>query len=196
MRKTTEYFTQKLVLMHKAVIMDWIQKEFVESDKKSKPRKGKMYFQYKTREEIERKFRTGKVISGFMITGSKKICIAYRKKQRRGEMNVVGVRRVNPGHGHKVLGFAYVKCVLDDEKFVLQDVHIDDFMIHNNVNHYCLLLPFIDRGVFSSHFAVIFDDWDVGDLYFNKCLPMLCSLLFSHQVIKKNICAQNLGLNY
>ena len=67
-------------------------------------------------------------------------------------MSVVGVRRVNPGHGHKVLSFACVKCVLDDEKFVLQDVHIGDFMIHNNVNHYCLLLPFIDRGVFSSHF--------------------------------------------
>ena len=100
-------------------------------------------------------------------------------------MNVVGVRRINPGHGHKVLGFAYVECVLDDEKFVLKDVHIEDFMNQHNVNHYCLLLPFIDRGVFSSHFAVIFDDWDVGDLYFNKCLPTICSLLFSRRVVLK-----------
>ena len=84
MRKTTEYFTKKLVLMHKSVGMDWIQKEFVESDKKSKPRKGKIYFQYKTREEIERKFQTGEVISGFMITGIKKICIAYGEEKNEG----------------------------------------------------------------------------------------------------------------
>ena len=142
-----------------------------------------MSYQYKTLEEIERKFWTGEVVSGSMISGSKKICITNGKNRRSGKMNVAGVRRVNPGHGHKVVGLTFVKCVLDDERLVLKDVNIEDFTTQNNVKNYCLLLPFIDRGVISSEFAVMFEDWDVGDLYFNKCLPSLCSLIFSTQVV-------------
>ena len=48
-------------------------------------------------------------------------------------MNVVGVRHVNPGHGHKVVGLAYVKCVLDNERLVLKDVNIEDFTTQNKL---------------------------------------------------------------
>ena len=97
-------------------------------------------------------------------------------------MNVIGVHRVEPGHGHKVVGLSYVKYVLDGERFAYQDVDVDVFMEQMDVQNYCLILSFIDRGVFGSDFAVVFDDWDVGDLYFNKCLPSLCALLFSDKV--------------
>ena len=96
-------------------------------------------------------------------------------------MNMIGVPCVEPGHGHKVVGLS-VKGFLDDERFAYQDVDVDVFTERMDVHNYCLMLPFIDRGVFGSDFAVMFDDWDMGDLYFNKCLPSLCTLLFSNNV--------------
>ena len=48
MRKTTEYFIKKLVLMHKSTMMDWLQKAYVKGDQVPKTREGKMYNQYKT----------------------------------------------------------------------------------------------------------------------------------------------------
>ena len=87
-----------------------------------------MCYQYKSVDNIVRKIRTGKVIPGFMIEGSNKICVAYGKNRRGGEMNVIGIQRVNKGRGHKVLGIAYVKCVLDREKKIFKDQGIYDFI--------------------------------------------------------------------
>ena len=95
---------------------------------------------------------------------------------------MIGVRRVEPGYGHKVVGLSYLKCVLDDERFAYQDVDVDVFMEQMDVKKYCLMLPFIDRGVFGSDFAVVFVDWEVRDLYLNKFLPSLCALLFLNNV--------------
>ena len=73
-------------------------------------------------------------------------------------MNVIGLRRVELGHGHKVVGLSYVTYVLDDECFAYQDVDLDVFMERMDVQNYCLMLPFIDRGVFGLDSSVIFDD--------------------------------------
>ena len=63
-------------------------------------------------------------------------------------MNVIGIQRVNKGRGDKVLGLAYVKCVLDPEVLAFKDQGIYDFIEDYGVEHYCLLLPFIDEGNF------------------------------------------------
>ena len=44
-----------------------------------------MYDQYKSLDNIVRKMQTGEVISGFMIEGSDKICVAYGKDRRGGK---------------------------------------------------------------------------------------------------------------
>ena len=45
MRKTTEYFSTKLVLMHKTAVLDWLSKHFVDPEKNETERHGKMYNQ-------------------------------------------------------------------------------------------------------------------------------------------------------
>ena len=75
----------KLTLMHKLVIMDWIRRNFAESEKKEKRDHRRMYYQYKSLDDIVRKMQTGEVISGFMIAGSDKICVANGKNCRGGK---------------------------------------------------------------------------------------------------------------
>ena len=185
MGKTTEYFMGTLTLMHKSVTMDWIKRNFVESEAKNKRDHRRMYYQYKSLDDITIKMRTGEVISGFMIKGSNKICVAYGKNRRGGKMNVIGIQRVNKGRGHKVLGLAYVKCLLDPENMAFRDQGIYDFIENYGVEHYCLLLPFIDEGNFEGNMAVVYDDWDVGDINFKKVLPTLCEILFGYNVLSK-----------
>ena len=100
-------------------------------------------------------------------------------------MNVIGIQRVNKGRGHKVLGLAYVKCLLDPENMAFRDQGIYDFIENYGVKHYCLLLPFIDEGNFEGNMAVVYDDWDVGDINFKKVLPTLCEILFGYDVLSK-----------
>ena len=114
-----------------------------------------MYYQYKSLDDIIRKMRTGEIISGFMIKGSNKIYVAYGKNRRGGNMNVIGIQRVNKGRGHKVLGLAYVKYLLDPENMAFRDQGICDFIENYGVEHYCVLLPFIDEGNFEGNMADI-----------------------------------------
>ena len=142
-----------------------------------------MYYQYTILDEIVRKMQTGEVISGFMIEGSDKICVAYGKNRRGEKMNVIGIQRVNKGRGHNVLGMAYVKCVLDPEEKAFKYQGIYDFIEYYEVKHYCLLLPFIDEGNFGGHVVVVYDNWDVGNINFKKVLPCLCKIFFVYNVL-------------
>ena len=42
-------------------------------------------------------------------------------------MHVIGIHRVNKGIGHKVLGLAYVKCILDQECKATKDQSLYKF---------------------------------------------------------------------
>ena len=81
----------KLTLLQKSMTMDWIRRNFVESETKNKRDHWRMYYQYKSLDDIVRKMQTGEVISGFMIEGSDKICVVYGKDRCGGKMNVMGV---------------------------------------------------------------------------------------------------------
>ena len=98
------------------------------------------------------------------------------------EHETLGMQRVNKGRGHKVLGIAYVKCVLDLEKKTFKDQGIYDFMEDFWVKNYCLFLSFIDGGEFEGNVAVMYYDWDVENINFNKCLPSLCENLFGYNI--------------
>ena len=52
------------------------------------------------------------------------------------------------------------------------------------MEHYCLLLPYVREGVpFAQQFAVVFHDWDVIGILWEKILPRLCKVLFSRDVL-------------
>jgi len=186
MRRTTQYFSGKLSLMHKTNNMDWLREEIRKADVdgtyKSERRSPRMYYQYKTLEEIERRMSLGEVLSGFTFEGNgDNIMIAYGEKRRSGLMNCIGITRLRKGVAKKVVGLAFVKCQLDDTSNVIKDVDVE--ILESKMKHYCIMLPLLDDGDFFSEFAIIYDDWDVGDENFRKCLPSLCPLCFERDVL-------------
>ena len=153
MRRTTQYFSGKLSLMHKTNNMDWLREEIRKADVdetyKSERRSPRMYYQYKTLEEIERRMSLGEVLSGFTFEGSgNNIMIAYGEKRRSGLMNCIGITRLRKGVAKKVVGFAFVKCQLDDTSNVIKDVDVE--ILESKMKHYCIMLPLLDDRDFFS----------------------------------------------
>ena len=183
MRRTTQYFSGKLTLMYKTIVMEWLTDPFKKENSDDKTnehnqRVGKMYNQYVSLEEIKRKMRVGEVMSGFTFQGNTdKIIIAYGEHRRSGVMKCIGITRCEKGKSKKCIGLAYVKCQLDNTtENALYSQEIDVKEVESMIEHYCLLLPLIDDGDFNNEFAIVYDDWDVGDEHFRKCLPRLCSM--------------------
>jgi len=141
-------------------------------------RYARMYYQYESLEVIERKIRVGEVISGFTLKGSAtKLFVAYGESRRGGKMNFVEVKRLNKGSARKFVGLAFTKVVLGKSMI---DYEVD--MIDSRIDHYFLMLPFIDPGDFAQEFALVFEDWDTADENFNKCLPSLCAFCLDSNV--------------
>ena len=107
--------------------------------------------------------------------------IAYGGRRRSGFMNCIGITRLNKGSSRKCVGLAYVSCDLDDVNNLLTDVNVSAIEIR--MEHYCLMLPLIDDGNFDKEFAIIYDDWDVANERFQKCLPNLCAILSAMDVL-------------
>jgi hypothetical protein len=97
-------------------------------------------------------------------------------------MNAIGIHKVNKGTSYKVLGLASVKYILDPECKAMKDQGIYKFVEGFGIKHYCLVLPFIVQGVFEGKMALVYDDWDVGNINFNKGLSSLCAKLFEYNV--------------
>ena len=91
-------------------------------------------------------------------------------------MNCIGITRLNQGTCRKCVGLAFVKCKLDEETNILSNVSVS--AIENRIEHHLLMLPLIDHGDFDEEYAIVFDDWDVSDENFVKCLPKLCDMCF------------------
>ena len=189
MRKTPQYFMGKLSLMFKTNVMDKLKESmerYINGDEDEiKQRTPNMYYQYKDLEEVRRRVREGKVLSGFSFDNNDcRIMIAYGNKRRSGVMSCVSISRLNPGHLLKSIGLAYVQCRLDEASSLLLDVNVE--VVENAIANYCLLLPFINKAEFTDKYAVIYDDWDAGDEDFKKILPIVCSILFGTDVMRTN----------
>ena len=79
MRRTPEYFTQKLSNMYKSNVMDWLCEQLDDHDL-AENWSARMYYQYDSLEEIQQKMRLGEVISGFTFKGKQtKMIVAYGK---------------------------------------------------------------------------------------------------------------------
>ena len=110
-----------------------------------------------------------------------KILIAYGKKRRSGLMNIVSIERVDNGSAMKSMGLAYVSCKLEDQRHELMSLDVK--VVEDQISSHCILLPYIETGEFRELFAIIYDDWDIGDENFGKCLPRSCSTLFKTNVL-------------
>ena len=192
MRRTPEYFEGKLRLMYKTNVMNWIRDQINNSKhdqdntdgnhSNHQARKPRMYYQYNTLDEVLRRFESGEVLSGFTVEGGgENIMIAYGTKRRSRLVNCISISRLNSGQSTKCIGLAYVKCQLDEQSDELFGVDVDG--VEELIDHYCLLLPLIQDSRFDGGYAVIYDDWDVGDEFFKKYLPCLCPLLFNTNVM-------------
>ena len=60
-------------------------------------------------------------------------------------MNVIGIRQLNKGQCHNVLGMALVKFQFDPEKYASMDQNKYKFIEDFNVEKYCLLLRILSR---------------------------------------------------
>ena len=111
-----------------------------------------------------------------------KIIISYGDGCRSGVMWCIGITRQNKGKARNCIGMAFVKCVLDEKynNFYIQNMEVTQ--VESRMERYCLLLPLIDKGNFDNEFAIVYNDWDVGDENFGKVLPNLCSLCFETDV--------------
>jgi hypothetical protein len=186
MRRNPEYFGGKLSLMYRTNVMNWLREEMSKHNDRSTDtefgRKVRMYYQYKTLAEIQERFSCGEVISGFTLVGDQhKIWIAYGKKRRSGLMNIVSIDRVDYGLAMKSMGLAYVSCKLEDQRDELWSLDVKT--VEDKISSHCMLLPYIETGQFRELFTLIYDDWDIGDENFQKCLPMVCSTLFKTNVL-------------
>ena len=88
--------------------------------------------------------QTGKVVSGFVIEGSVKICVVYGMSCCGREMIVIGIQRVNKGRGNKVLGLARLNYALDPESKAFKGQGLYDCIEDCWVKKYCLLPLLID----------------------------------------------------
>ena len=158
--------------------MDWLNESmFIDEDEKIAKRKARMYYHYRSSSDIGTIFKDGRVISGFTLKNitsseikSEKIMIAFGNSRRSGMISMMGMKRVNKGNYVARGGLMYVECELDpDELWILEESVTE---VESIIENYCLLLPLVkkDRGT-TTKYAVIFDDWDVGDEYFGKGMP-------------------------
>ena len=82
-------------------------------------------------------------------------------------MNLAVVERVHRGRCVHAMGLPYVKCRLNPEKAELMTQSVDE--VEGVITGYCLLLPYREgKNTFKQEYAVIYDDWDVGNKDFKK----------------------------
>ena len=148
MQKTTQYFSGNLTLMHKTNNMDWLREEIRKSSEnrtyKQDKRSPRMYYQYKTLKEIDRRMSLGEVLSGFTFEGNgDNIMIAHGERQRSGLMSCIGITRLNKGVARKCVGLAFIKCQVDDTSDTLEDVDVET--LESKMKHYCIMLPILDN---------------------------------------------------
>ena len=108
--------------------------------------------------------------------------IAFGNSRQSGQISMMGINRVNKGSYVAQGGLMYVKCELDPNDLWILDESVGE--AESILNNYCLLLPLVqkNRGT-AIKYAVIVEDWDVGDEYFVKSMPKICKKCFETDVL-------------
>ena len=161
----------------------------VEENATVSKRKDRMYYHYHTSSEIESNFKDGRVMSGFTLKNIEscnvkleKIMIAFGKSRRSGMMSMIGINRGNQGNYVARGGLKYVECELDPVDLWIVDERVSE--VESIIENYCLLLPLVQKNIGNrKKYAVIFEDWDVGDENFIKGMPTISKECFETNVL-------------
>ena len=93
--------------------------------------------------------------------------IAYGNQRRIGLVNFVEVRRQNKGSGIVGVGLPFVKCELEVMETRMMNLNLKH--AETSIIHHCLMLPHVELdGKFDQHYAIVFDDWDIATVEFEK----------------------------
>ena len=151
-------------------------------------RRMRMYYQYAEYNDAESKFQGGQMLSGFMCEGKygSKIIVGYGNRRRSGFMNLAMVERINKEKEVLRFGLPFVKCRLNKERDEWMEKDVKE--VEAEITSYCLLLPYVEgKKNFRQEYAVIYEDWDVGNANFEKDKMQVCGDVFEIDVMSDEV---------
>ena len=93
--------------------------------------------------------------------------IAYGKQRRVGRVNFVEVRRQNKVSGIVGVGLPFVKCELEVMETSMMNLNLK--RSETSIIYHCLMLSHVQLDKdFDQYYAIVFDDWDVASVEFEK----------------------------
>ena len=78
-------------------------------------------------DEIKRRLKTGRPLSGFTIPswGEDVVLIAFGDNRRSGKMHVAGIQMNHETQPKKLLGAVYCECEVNEEEFWMMDSDVE-----------------------------------------------------------------------
>ena len=150
--------------------------------KRERRRYNNNYYRYESLAEIKRKLTEGEVISAFTLEDHEDaIFVAFGDG---GETCNVVQMRMKGDRVQRECGMRYMQYELED----LEDYVVDKLKVvalEDDMRRYCLLLPFVYKGDenFEQDFAVVYDNWEVGNERGESEIPSICTTLFAIDVL-------------
>ncbi len=154
LRKTSSYLEKKMILIQKLYAMDWIVDQMSDEEDKCIQSGNINFYRYPCMEEIRTRIEQGRPISSFMING---VLAAAYGQERNGKVNFIYIDFAENAVIVEDCGFIFSMIILSDEYDSGTWSEIEDL-----IDCYCLLLPFMKKGVtFQQEYAIVCSDWDV-----------------------------------
>ena len=116
-RRSTSYFKNKMTLMYKTYICEWIEEILMSDEKKESVsnKKSKSYYQYKDSNKLIEKLSTETIISAFTVerNNRQRLLVAHGHDRRTGLMNIVEMVIKDDVDSRNVLGLPYFRIEAD-----------------------------------------------------------------------------------
>jgi len=184
MRKTTSYFTRKMVVLQKVTVIAWLKDKLRRKMRRGRGQYNRMYYRYESLSEVEEKYENGEVLSGVTTktddgeTLDDYLWIAFGKKGKKISIVPLRLEGASEGSSRLLCGFSYHKYILERDE-VIDDLTRQE--LDEIIADHCVLLPYNDlkNDSFDCLYGVVFSDWEVLNMQGVKCLPVLCRTEFS-----------------
>lgn len=158
MRRTSTYFQQKLILLHKMVFMKWLSRSFGNNEEEDTTKyQSKLYNRYQSLDMVMQDFDNGFPISCFKLDKGPQqlVWVAFGKPQ--GGRMIPAI--VSGSSAESCCGFYYYHfSLLEDKcaKWIKTD-------LQKHISCHGIMFPFVRPGnePFDHKFTLIFCDWDV-----------------------------------
>ena len=100
------------------------------------------------------------------------------------KIKFIGINMKIEVNGRCECGFKYIKCEIDEREQIVEGMDVAE--LESNMERYCLMLPFVySKEDFNQNFAIIYDNWQVGNELGGSEVPCICEWLFRQDVLEK-----------